>query len=108
MLRADVVIRAHDTALKHREVAFNGVRMHVATDILAVAVINGLMAVKQAANPRAVAADGSAALDQGEQSFLATCVGLIDFDGFASPPMTSKLPSHIASRRRCSMNHAVL
>src|SRR5260221_478395 len=43
MLLADVVVRAVDAPLEDRKVALNRVRMHVSTDILARAVIDGTM-----------------------------------------------------------------
>lgn len=50
-----MVIGAHDPALKDGKVAFNRVRVNVAPDVLANAMIDGLMACKHAANPRAAA-----------------------------------------------------
>src|SRR5690606_16147002 len=43
MLRADVVICSDDAAFDDAEIAFNRVRMHVAPNVLADAVIDGSM-----------------------------------------------------------------
>jgi len=46
VLLADVVVHADDPALEDREVALGGVRMCIASDVLAALVIHGLVARK--------------------------------------------------------------
>jgi hypothetical protein len=108
VLGADMMIGTSNATLQNGEVAFNRVRMHVAANILANAVIDGLMAgehladasataiahyvgrgVKLSVQDRAkrvsahgrdmMATDGAAALDKGENSFLSLAADIVRF-----------------------------